>query len=104
MTAVVVFLVLRSSRKQNPSSPSVESSEDSQPENQPLESVDTPDLVPHKMNGGVELHSLDEKPSDFTPSSAIPVQEFLDHVEKFDANRQLLFQQEFEVSLRQVID
>ena len=103
----MVFLVLRSSRKQNPSSPSVESSEDSHPEDQfslPLDSADTPDLVPHKMNGGVELQSLDEKPSDFTPSSAIPVQEFLDHVEKFDANRQLLFQQEFEVSLRQVID
>ena len=102
----MVFLVLRSSRKQNPSSPSVKSSEDSQPEDQlslPLESVDTPDLVP-KMNGGVELQELDEKPLEFTPSSAIPVQEFLDHVEKFDASRQLLFQQEFEVSLRQVID
>ena len=50
------------------------------------------------MTGGVELQSLDEMPSEFIPSSAIPVQEFLDHVEKFDASRQLLFQQEFEVS------
>ena len=50
------------------------------------------------MTGGVELPSLDERPSEFTPSGAIPVQEFLDHVEKFDASRQLLFQLEFEVS------
>ena len=69
----------------------------------PLESIDTPDLIP-KMNGGMELQSLDEKPPEFTPSGAIRVQEFLDHVEKFDASRQLLFQKEHDVSLRQVID
>ena len=63
----------------------------------PLGCIDTPDLVP-RMNRGVELQSLDEKPPEFTPSGAIHVQEFLHHVEKFDASRQLLFQKEHDVS------
>ena len=83
-----------------PYSPSIESSEGNQSVHQfspPLGSVDTSDLVP-KMNRGLELQSLDEKPPEFTPSDAIRVQEFLDHVEKFDASRQLLFQKEHDVS------
>ena len=83
-----------------PSSLSIESSEGNQSVHQfssTLGSVDIPYLVP-KMIEGVELQSLDEKPPEFTPSGAICVQEFLDHVEKFDASRQLLFQKEHDVS------
>ena len=36
--------------------------------------------------------------SDLIPSGAIPVSDFREHVEKFDENRQLLFQKEFDVS------
>ena len=100
---VVVVVVVRSSRQRRwkiTTSPSIDSTEDhysSSPDNGELE-VATPDLV-RKMNGGLELQSLDEKPKEFVPSGAFHVHEFLAHVEKFDANRQLLFQEEFDVSL-----
>jgi len=100
---VVVVVVVRSSRQRRwkiTTSPSIDSSEDhysSSPDNGEL-AVGTPDLV-RKMNGGLELQSLDEKPKEFVPSGAFHVHEFLAHVEKFDANRQLLFQEEFDVSL-----
>ena len=83
-----------------PCSPSIESSEGNRSVHQfspTLGSVDTPDLVP-KMIEGVEPQSLNETQPEFTPSDAIRVQEFLDHVEKFGASRQLLFQKEHDVS------
>ena len=60
--------------------------------------VGNPDLV-RKINWGLELRSLDEKPKEFVPSGAFRIHQFLANVEKFDANRQLLFQEEFQVSL-----
>ena len=41
---------------------------------------------------------LAEEDSKLIPSGAIPVNVFREHVDKFDENRQLLFQREFDVS------
>lgn len=63
--------------------------------------VDTPDLS-RKVNGGHELKNLDGQflvRSPFELSGPMKMEEFAEHVEKFDSNRQLLFQEEYEVSL-----
>ena len=62
--------------------------------------ADTPDLA-QKVNGGHELKNFDGQflvRSPFLPSGPIKMEEFAEHVEKFDSNRQLLFQEEYEVS------
>lgn len=63
---------------------------------------DTPDLG--RRNNGIELKAMEafSDPMDvqFEPSGAIVKEEFAQHVERFDAKRQLLFQEEFEVSGR----
>lgn len=63
--------------------------------------VDTPDLT-RKINGGHELKDMDGQVlarSPFLPRGLIKREEFAEHVEEFDSNRQLLFQEEYEVSL-----
>lgn len=64
--------------------------------------VETPDLGRIINGGGHELKQLDGQfsffKSSFTPSGPISVDKFFDHVEKFDSNRQLLFQEEYDVS------
>lgn len=55
-------------------------------------------------NGGIEMKEKDaefEDPLDvpFEPSGDITTEGFKDHVEKYDAKRQLLFQEEFEVKV-----
>ena len=63
--------------------------------------VDTPDLT-RKINGGHELKNMDGQflsRSPFVPRGLIKREKFAEHVEKFDSNRQLLFQEEYEVSL-----
>ena len=65
--------------------------------------VATPDLC-RKSPGGMEMKPLEfkniisEDDEDLIPSGAIPVSLFREHVDKFDENRQLLFQHEFDVS------
>ena len=65
--------------------------------------VATPDLC-RKSPGGMEMKPLEfkniisEDDEDLIPSGAIPVGLFREHVDKFDENRQLLFQHEFDVS------
>ena len=58
----------------------------------------TPELC--RKSAPIELKPLDlgEEESELVPSGAIPVNAFREHVEKFDENRQLLFQREFDVS------
>ena len=63
--------------------------------------VDTPDLT-RKINGGHELKNMDGQfltRSPFVPRGLIKREKFAEHVEKFDSDRQLLFQEEYEVSL-----
>ena len=62
--------------------------------------IDTPDLA-RKTNGIHELKELDAQyfaKSPFVPSGPIKLEKFSEHVERFDTNRQLLFQEEYEVS------
>ena len=60
--------------------------------------VDTPDLA-KRQSGFMELKPLNEKhSSNLIPSGPIPVKKFDSHIEVFDADRQLLFQAEFDVS------
>ena len=62
----------------------------------------TPDLC--RKTEGLELNALnfvsgEDEDDELVPSGAVPVNMFREHVEKFDENRQLLFQQEFDVSV-----
>ncbi len=63
---------------------------------------DTPDLGGDRKNG-MEMKVMEafSDPMDipFQPSGPIRRGEFAYHVEKFDAKRQLLFQEEFEVCM-----
>lgn len=65
--------------------------------------IATPDLS-RKAKVAMELKPLEfgapfsEDDGEMIPSGAIPVNMFREHVEKFDENRQLLFQHEFDVS------
>ena len=67
--------------------------------------IATPDLS-RKAKVAMEMKPLDlhvgapfsEDDGEMIPSGAIPVNMFREHVEKFDENRQLLFQHEFDVS------
>ena len=81
-----------------PSSPSYDDN-GSIAETPDLGETDTPELA--KRQSGVELQPLDDHKSGSSsiPSGPIPVDRFIAHVEKFDANRQLLFQKEFDVSM-----
>lgn len=63
--------------------------------------IDTPDLG--RKTNGIELRQMDMivpayNGSMLEPSGPIDREDFVVHVEKFDASRQLLFQEEFEVS------
>lgn len=65
--------------------------------------METPELS-RKAKIAMEMKPLDlsalvsEDDGEMIPSGAIPVNLFREHVEKFDENRQLLFQHEFDVS------
>lgn len=65
--------------------------------------IATPDLS-RKAKVAMEMKPLDfgapfsEDDGEMIPSGAIPVNMFREHVERFDENRQLLFQHEFDVS------
>ena len=66
-------------------------------------SMDIPhDSTPELCRRGIpmELKPMDltEEDSELIPSGAIPINVFREHVDKFDENRQLLFQREFDVS------
>ncbi len=55
-----------------------------------------------RKTNGIELKQINminplSNGSMFEPSGPITEEDFATHVEKFDANRQLLFQEEFEV-------
>ena len=64
--------------------------------------IATPDLGRMINGGNPELKQLDGQfsflKSSFDPSGPISVDKFAEHVEKFDSNRQLLFQEEYDVS------
>ena len=64
--------------------------------------IETPDLGRMINGGGHDLKQLDGEfsfvKSSFHPSGPISVDKFSEHVEEFDANRQLLFQEEYDVS------
>ena len=63
--------------------------------------IDTPDLT-RKVNGGHELKILNGQfhaRSPFVPRGVLKREQFASHVEEFDSNRQLLFQEEYEVRL-----
>lgn len=63
--------------------------------------IETPDLG-RKANGGHELRELDGQfvsKSPHVPSGTIKMDKFSEHVDLFDSNRQLLFQEEYDVSL-----
>ena len=102
---IVCYLVLKSinSRSYKPDRfPSVDNSPSTSFDGTPdfASMVDTPDLT-RKINGGHELKNLNGQftaHSPFLPSGPMKEEEFAKHVEKFDSNRQLLFQEEYEVS------
>ena len=63
--------------------------------------IETPDLGRKVNGGGHELKALDGhffNKSPFVPSCPVKVDKFSEHVERFDSNRQLLFQEEYDVS------
>ena len=65
-----------------------------------LSMIDTPDLS-RKINGVHELKEMNGSfvaRSPFVPSPPVEVSRFTEHVEMFDSNRQLLFQEEYDVS------
>jgi hypothetical protein len=104
---VILYLIIRSinSRSYKPDRfPSVDNSPsmsfDATPDFASM--VDTPDLT-RKINGGHELKNFDGQlftgRSPFVPRGLIKKENFAEHVEEFDSNRQLLFQEEYEVSL-----
>lgn len=103
---IVCYLILKSinSRSYKPDRfPSVDNSPSMSFDGTPdfASMVDTPDLT-RKINGGHELKNLNGQfltRSPFLPSGPMKMEEFAEHVEKFDSNRQLLFQEEYEVSL-----
>lgn len=62
--------------------------------------VPTPDLG--RKTNGIELKQINminpvSNGTMFEPSGPIKEEQFATHVERFDANRQLLFQEEFDV-------
>jgi protein tyrosine phosphatase len=64
-------------------------------------SMDIPhDSTPELCRRGIPMElkplGLTEEDSELIPSGAIPVNVFREHVDKFDENRQLLFQREFD--------
>lgn len=62
----------------------------------------TPDLARKPTKDEMELAMLNGLPTGkhpFVPSGPVSREDFEAHVEKFDANRQLLFQEEFDVSI-----
>ena len=108
VVVIIVFcLVVKSSNSHSYKPdrfPSVDNSPSSSYDGTPPDfpSIDnTPDLS-RKINGGHELKDLGDGPfmakSPLTPSGPIKVEAFAQHVEMFDSNRQLLFQEEYEVS------
>lgn len=100
--ACLVFMVRSHNRRTYKPGrmPSIDNSPSSSCNGTPDFIIDTPDLG-RKANGGHELKELDGKyfsKSPFIPSPPIVVDKFADHVETFDSDRQLLFQEEYEVS------
>ena len=68
-----------------------------------LPDSDTPDLA--KRQSAIEMKAMeDRKPHKLIPSPPTLVDQFSAHVEEFDAKRQLLFQQEFDVSSPGLLD
>ena len=90
----------RRHRPQFPHSPSVEDSSVGSERLDDFKGTDTPDLIRRGVPNGTEMKELnfDPKRADCVPSGPIAREDFVKHVEKFDSNRQLLFQEEFEVS------
>ena len=102
---IVSVLVIRAARSRSyrpDRMPSIDNSPSTSCDGTPdFLSIDTPDLS-RKINGGHELKDMNSghfiARSPFVPSPPVLVERFAEHVEMFDSNRQLLFQEEYEVS------
>ena len=103
---IVSVLIIRAARSRSYKPgrmPSIDNSPSTSCDGTPdFMSIDTPDLS-RKINGVHELKDLNSghfiARSPFVPSPPVLVNRFAEHVEMFDSNRQLLFQEEYEVRL-----